>query len=245
MKTKFNKESRNLLIALLLGDGTISNNFVFKIAHCDKQKDYLEWKIRQLKDSGIRNNGIKSYIKTRGFNAGVPVFYTQLNIVPFIKVLRRVVYKDKKVIGNRKLLNRLDERGIAIWFMDDGHINIRKTNNKVHGFYIKISTCEPKEEVQVIIDYFKEVWNINLYMFHEGKKKDSYSLCCGTKEGLKFIDIVKPYVLQVPSMKYKIQFDLSQRDRSLYNKSPWSSEERKSHEMHSTHQSEDIVSSLQ
>ena len=235
MKTKFNKESRNLLIALLLGDGTISNNFVFKIAHCDKQKDYLEWKIKQLKDSGIRNNGIKSYIKTKGFNAGVPVFYTQLNIVPFIKVLRRVVYKDKKVIGNRKLLNRLDERGIAIWFMDDGHINIRKTNNKVHGFYIKISTCEPKEEVQVIIDYFKEVWNINFYMFHEGKKKDSYSLCCGTKEGLKFIDIVKPYVLQVPSMKYKVQFDLSQRDRSLYNRSPWSSEERKSHEMHSTH----------
>lgn len=245
MKTKFNKESRNLLIALLLGDGTISNNFVFKIAHCDKQKDYLEWKIRQLKDSGIRNNGIKSYIKTKGFNAGVPVFYTQLNIVPFIKVLRRVVYKDKKVIGNRKLLNRLDERGIAIWFMDDGHINIRKTNNKVHGFYIKISTCKPKEEVQVIIDYFKEVWNINFYMFHEGKKKDSYSLCCGTKEGLKFIDIVKPYVLQVPSMKYKVQFDLSQRDRSLYNRSLWSSEERKSHEMHSTHQSEDIVSSLQ
>lgn len=211
MKTKFNKESRNLLIALLLGDGTISNNFVFKLAHCAQQKDYLEWKIQQLKDAGIRNNGIKSYIKTRGFNAGVPVYYTQLNIVPFIKVLRRVVYKDKKIIGNRKLLNRLDARGIAIWFMDDGHINIRKTKDKIHGFYIKISTCEPKEEVQNIIDYFKEVWNINFYMIHEGRKKDSYSLCCGTKEGLKFIDIIKPYVLQVPSMKYKIQFDLSQR----------------------------------
>ena len=211
MKTKFNKESRNLLIALLLGDGTISNNFVFKLAHCAQQKDYLEWKIQQLKDAGIRNNGIKSYIKTGGFNAGVPVYYTQLNIVPFIKVLRRVVYKDKKIIGNRKLLNRLDAKGIAIWFMDDGHINIRRTKDKIHGFYIKISTCKPKEEVQNIIDYFREVWDINFYMIHEGRKKDSYSLCCGTKEGLKFIDIVKPYVLQVPSMKYKIQFDLSQR----------------------------------
>ena len=245
MKTKFNKESRNLLIALLLGDGTISNNFVFKLAHCAQQKDYLEWKIQQLKDAGIRNNGIKSYIKTRGFNAGVPVYYTQLNIVPFIKVLRRAVYKDKKIIGNRKLLNRLDAKGIAIWFMDDGHINIRRTKDKIHGFYIKISTCKPKEEVQNIIDYFREVWDINFYMIHEGRKKDSYSLCCGTKEGLKFIDIVKPYVLQVPSMKYKIQFDLSQRQRALYNKAPWSSEERNSHEMHSTHQSEDIVSSLQ
>lgn len=235
MKTKFNKDSRNLLIAMLLGDGTIGNNYVFKMAHSESQKDYLEWKIKQLNNNGIRNNGIKSYIKTCGYNIGVPVYYTQLNIIPFIKVLRRVVYKDKKILGNRKLLNRLTPMGIAIWYMDDGHINIRKNKEgRVHGFYIRISTCEPKEEVQTIIDYFKEVWHINFYMFHEGRKEDSYSLCCGTKEGLKFIELVKPYVEQVPSMLHKIQFDLSQRERAVYSKSPWSSEERKPHEMHST-----------
>lgn len=215
MKSKFNKKSRNLLIGLLLGDGTISNNNVFKIAHAESQKDYLEWKIEQLKEAGIRNNGIKSYIKTVGYNTGVPVYYTQLNIVPFIKVLRRVVYKNKKILGNRKLLNRLDAKGIAIWYMDDGHLNIRKNKGRPCGFYIKISTCEPKQEVQTIIDFFKEQWNINFYMFHEGKKENSYSLCCGTKEGLKFIDIVKPYVSQVPSMIHKITYDLSQRKRQL------------------------------
>ena len=215
MKTKFNKESRNLLIGLLIGDGTISNNNVFKIAHCEAQKDYLEWKINQLKGCGIRNNGIKSYIKTKGFNIGVPVYYTQLNTIPFIKVLRRVFYKGKKIIGNRKLLNRLSAKEIAIWYMDDGHINIRKDKGRPCGFYIKISTCEPKQEVQTIIDYFKEQWNINFYMYHEGKKEDSYSLCCGTKEGLKFIDIIKPYVLQVPSMIHKITYDLTQRHRPL------------------------------
>jgi len=78
-------------------------------------------------------------------------------------------------------------------------------------------------------------------MFHEGRKEDSFSLCCGTKEGLKFIDIVKPYVQQVPSMVHKIQFDLSQRTRSLYDKKSWSSEKRKSHEMHDTKNGEDIV----
>ena len=49
MKTKITKDSRNLLIALLLGDGTIMSNNVFKLAHCEQQKDYLEWKIKQLK----------------------------------------------------------------------------------------------------------------------------------------------------------------------------------------------------
>ena len=64
MKTKITKESRNLLIALLLGDGTICSNNVFKLAHAEQQKDYLEWKIKQLNDAGIRNNGLKTYVKT-------------------------------------------------------------------------------------------------------------------------------------------------------------------------------------
>lgn len=216
MKTKITKESRNLLIALLLGDGTICNNNVFKLAHAEQQKDYLGWKIKQLNDAGIRNNGLKTYVKTCGYNIGVNIYYTQLNIIPFIKVLRRIFYKPKKVLGNRKLLNRLDARGIAIWYMDDGHINIRKDKNgRPMGFYIKIATCLPKNELQIIIDYFKEVWDVNFYMFHEGKKEDSFSLCCGTKEGLKFINIIKKYVLQVPSMVHKIQYDLSQRRRPL------------------------------
>ena len=74
MKTKFNKESRSLMIGALLGDGSISNNNVYKIAHCEAQKDYLEWKIKQFNNRGIRNTGIKSYIKTCGYNSGVPVY---------------------------------------------------------------------------------------------------------------------------------------------------------------------------
>lgn len=216
MKTKITKESRNLLIAMLLGDGTISNNYVYKLAHAESQLDYLQWKIKQLNNAAIRNNCIKSYIKTKGYGVGATVYYTQLSIIPFIKVLRRIFYKPVKILGNRKLLNRLDAKGVAIWYMDDGHINIRRDKDgRPMGFYIKIATCLPREQVQTIIDYFKEVWNINFYMFHEGKKEDSYSLCCGTKEGLKFIDIVKPYVSQVPSMIHKITYDLSQRRRPL------------------------------
>lgn len=215
MKTKITKESRNLLIGMLLGDGTICSNNVYKLCHSIEQEDYLKWKIKLLNENGIRNNGLKYYTSSCGYNIGKTVCYTQLNVIPFIKVLRRVCYKGKKIVGNRKLLNRLSAQEIAIWYMDDGHINIRVNHGKPCGFYIKISTCEPKSEVQTIIDYFREVWNINFYMIHEGKKEDSYSLCCGTKEGLKFIDIIKPYVSQVPSMIHKITYDLTQRKKPL------------------------------
>lgn len=212
MKTKFNKESRNLIIGMLLGDGTISNNNVFKLSHGYKQKEYLEWKINLLNQYGIKNNGLKEYISNNGYNINSIVYYSQLSIIPFIKVLRRIIYKPIKNYANRKILNRLNPLGIAIWYMDDGCINIRKTNDKIHGFYIKISTCLYKEQNQIIIDYFKEVWDISFYQFKEGRaEKNTYSLCCGTKEGIKFIELVKPYIESCPSMLYKIQYDLSQR----------------------------------
>ena len=205
MKTKINKDSRNLLIGLLLGDGTISNNNIFKLSHSEKQREYLEWKLKLLNNNGIKNTGIKEYISTSGYNKGSRVLYSQLSIIPFIKVLRRICYKPKKVVGNRKLLNRLTAQEIAIWYMDDGCINIRKTDNKIHGFYIRIATCLSINELQVIIDYFKEVWNVSFYRISEGK--GTYSLCCGTQEGMKFIHIIEPYVNQVPSMLYKIRFN--------------------------------------
>lgn len=78
MKTKFNKESRNLMIGALLGDGSISNNNVYRIAHCEAQKDYLEWKVKQFNNRGIRNTGVKSYISSNGYNKGATVYYMKL-----------------------------------------------------------------------------------------------------------------------------------------------------------------------
>ena len=37
---KLSKEQKSLLIGLLIGDGTISNNYVFKLLHSILQKEY-------------------------------------------------------------------------------------------------------------------------------------------------------------------------------------------------------------
>ncbi len=203
MKTKINKESRDLLIALVIGDGTISNNNVLKLSHCIEQEDYLKWKIKQLNACGLKNNGVKYYTSKDGYNTGKTVCYTQLNIIPFIKLLRKIMYKPVK--NYTKLINRIDERGLAIWYMDDGHLNNRKyENGTYHGFYIKIATCLPKQQCNEIIAKIYEKFGVKFYTFHEGRKEDSFSLCCGTTEAKKFIKIVKPYVEQVPSMLYKV-----------------------------------------
>ena len=144
---KLSKEQKSLLIGLLLGDGTISSNCVFKLSHSEAQREYLEWKVGLLDVHGIKNNGVKEYISSCGYNTGKKVLYSQMSLNPTIKALRRTVYTPKKHI-TRKLLNWITPVGIAIWYMDDGHINIRKDKDgRPMGFYIKIATCLPKDEL--------------------------------------------------------------------------------------------------
>lgn len=82
---KLSKEQKSLLIGLLLGDGTISSNYVFKLSHSEAQREYLEWKVGLLDAHGIKNNGVKEYISSCGYNTGKKVLYSQMSLNPTIK----------------------------------------------------------------------------------------------------------------------------------------------------------------
>ena len=73
---KLSKEQKSLLIGMLLGDGTISSNFVFKLSHSEAQREYLEWKVKLLNEYNFKNNGIKEYISSCGYNTGKNVLYS-------------------------------------------------------------------------------------------------------------------------------------------------------------------------
>ena len=154
---------------------------------------------------GIKNNGIKEYTSSCGYNEGKLVLYSQLSIIPTIKALRRVVYNPKKKI-NRKLLNWLTPQGLAIWYMDDGHINVNTSKQRASIQHtIKIATCTELETTLEIIKYFEEKWNIKFRTFPEGK---GYSIASSSeKDAENFIKIVKPYIMEVPSLLYKIRKD--------------------------------------
>lgn len=205
---KLNKEQKSLLIALLLGDGTISSNYVFKLSHSEEQREFLEWKVKLASKVGFKLNGIKEYISKCGYNVGKNVLYSQFSINPTIKALRRTVYIPKKTIS-RKLLNWLNPLGLAIWFMDDGCININNSKQRSSIQHtIKIATCVELNIANIIINYFSEVWNIKFRLFNEGK--NTYSIASSTEEDCyNFVNLIKPYIIQVPSMLYKIRKDLT------------------------------------
>lgn len=212
IQKSLSKEQKRLLIALLIGDGTISSNYVFKLSHSIEQKEYLEWKVSLLNKFGIKNNGIKEYTSSCGYNYGKRVLYSQMSLHSTIKALRRSIYIPKKTI-TRRLLNWLDELGLAIWYMDDGFININESEQR-HGSIqrnIRISTCVDEQTCNMMIDYFKERWKVEFRPFLE--KSKLYSLATRTNNDTdKFIEIVKPYVEQVPSLLYKIRKSLTKEE---------------------------------
>lgn len=208
---RLSKEQKSLLIALLIGDGTISSNYVFKLSHSTLQREYLEWKVGLLNRYGIKNNGVKEYISKCGYNTGKSVLYSQMSLIPTIKALRRSVYTPKKTI-TRKLLEWLNPLGLAIWYMDDGCINVNTSKQRSSIQHtIKIATCVDDDTVKTIINYFDEVWGIHFRPFKEGRS--TYSIASSSElDCEKFIKIVKPYIEQVPSFLYKIRKDLTKEE---------------------------------
>lgn len=208
---KLSKEQKSLLIGLLLGDGTISSNYVFKLSHSEAQREFLEWKIDLLNKFEFKNNGVKEYISTCGYNKGNKVLYSQMSLNPTIKALRRTVYTPKKHI-TRRLLNWLTPIGLAIWYMDDGCINVNTSKQRSSIQHtIKIATCVDLDTAQVVIDYFKEVWDVQFRPFKEGK--GTYSIASSTESDCAaFIQIIRPYIEQVPSLLYKIRDNFTKEE---------------------------------
>ena len=191
---KIKKEHRNLLIGLSIGDGYVNKNGYIDIWHSPKQKEYVDYKYSLIKEYC----NVKPYLIHRG---GFPSYGFRTKTTPFIKVIRRVLYKKESKTLSTKILERLSLREIAIWWMDDGSMSIKKNKKtgSTKALVFTLSTCCNKEQNQIFIDWFFKKYNIK---FGQRKMKNSYALICGTKEGKKLSALLEPYI--IPSMKYKI-----------------------------------------
>lgn len=193
---KSSKQSRDLLIAMAIGDGTVNSNGYLAIRHSVKQKEYLQWKSDLLRKVGVNTTGLY-FVDNGGYGSYEMRTYTS----KFLKLLRKILYKPTKTLTT-KLLNRIGVIGLAIWYMDDGSLSNRySTEGTVKSSVLTISTCCSREQNQIIIDFLRDKYNIS---FGQRKMGKQYALICGTREARKFIELVSPVVKQVPCMHYKL-----------------------------------------
>lgn len=155
-----------------------------RIIHGEKQKEYCEWKsnIFHSKLKFIEENG---YSKKPAFR-----FTTKCFAMPYDIPI------DKKKTCPDWILDTLDARGIAIWYMDDGNIN--KSKNR-----IRISTCSfDKETNEKFVKKFQSLGIICDICEDKGTDYLYYYLSFNSENSKKLMNLIRPYIH--PNLDYKM-----------------------------------------
>lgn len=210
--TQISDIQKDVLIGTILGDCCIRIQYNYPygiLEHSEKQKDYLEYKYNILKNlsSNIscrtRNPTDKSLIRTTCSSCQFRI-RTNSNLLYFYNLFYE---KNKKIIKD-ELLSLINERVLAIWYMDDGWLNFSKNKNTCG-----IATlCFSKKDNEKLCAYLTNRYNVE---FSVTRRKESYYLTIRKQNDVeKFINIVSEYIPNC--MKYKK--DLTKRDPLLSNK---------------------------
>ena len=192
-----NNDQLQLVYGSYLGDGNIDitkkNRYRLRVLHCEKGKEYCQWK------ASIFNINKLNYIEKNGYSQK-PAYYFQTKIFD----LEDKIPKNTKHVPDW-LIDKIDERGIAVWYMNDGSIMKRKLKDGSINNYISIHTDNFDYEMQEkIVKKFNE-YGIESSI-HKSREK-YYYLNFNKENTFKLLNLISPYIHS--SMKYKIDFKLS------------------------------------
>lgn len=208
-------EEEAILLGCLLGDGHIEkrgNSYRFKIRHCVKHKEYIEYKFKKLKRFCFQQpKEISNGKKEKNYLA----VYFNSKSGRFLEKYHKLFYKEKKLSTQRlkyeksislELINFLPKNPLllAIWFLDDGHCRTDCQGGRI------ATDCFTKQEVIHLKNYLWKNYKIQTtivnFKTNNKKKTCHYLSILGKNQNFeRFINLIKPIVDNIPCMTYKIK----------------------------------------
>jgi hypothetical protein len=187
-------ELEQFFIGSFLGDGsfrksskTKSKNAKFTVGHGEKQTEYLNWKLNFLKEKGIKASIYYHTVKDSRIKKGYYISgFLKTETNPIFNIYDNQYIPKKSIDYN--FIKKLDNFGLAVWFMDDGFVTKNSFQISTCGFEIK--------EIQILQKILLENFNIKSNMVQSKEiyiKAESKDL---------FIKLIEPYI--IPSLKYKL-----------------------------------------
>lgn len=193
----FTYEQKQLIYGTAIADGHIfrknkNRHGALSIKHSVKQMEFIDLKYEMLKDF-VRTKptiqvswiGDKKY-KCKSFRTLTHDFFTYLHKALYIENNEGEMIKTL----NRSILEKIDEPGLAIMYMDYGTVH-----HKCRDFCFE---CFSKEEQQMFCDWLKEKYDLKARVIKYGEKFRTRIYTWN-----EFDEIVEPFIIE--SMKYKIQ----------------------------------------
>jgi superfamily II DNA or RNA helicase len=185
-----NDDQLQIIYGSYLGDGclqlTKKNRYRLRIIHCKEQKEYCNWKAEMFNIYNINyieNNG---YSKKEAYSFNTKCFDLKYDL------------SNKKNIPDW-LIDEIDARGIAIWFMDDGSITKNTLKDGTDSYFAKISSNNFDYDNHNKIETIFKKFNIEIKIY---KTRNYYEISFNKENTIKLFDLIRIY--NHSNMDYKL-----------------------------------------
>lgn len=191
------------LYGMIIGDGHIFNdkrsngNLRFVATNGEEQLEYLKYKMSLFNNNGkIVEAGRSPYSHKK-------IYHWFLNTDGNItnRLYEDIYINDKKTITD-SVINRLNDVGLALLYMDDGCLSHREEINQ--HCHIRLNTQGlTKEENELLCSFINNKYGIKCHVSDENKngKPRYYHIHISSCSAKDFLRIVTPYMCK--SMAYK------------------------------------------
>jgi len=190
---------KELIIGSLLGDATYMGTSAVKFKHGHRQRDYLIWKLRELKNL-VSENALRvmPYEDNRGYKGIFYRFYTKANTD--IENIIRMFYGDGHKVVSNEILDKLTPFSIAVWYMDDGITDFHhRSGHNATASYGICTDSFTHDECDLICRHLKDRYGIVSYV--RDTERGHPRVRIRSVSSSDFSDIIKPYL--IPCMRYK------------------------------------------
>jgi recombination protein RecA len=195
-KFKITAHQKQIIIGKILGDGYLETTngitYRLKVEHNIKQKEYVFWAYRELKNISPSKPKLKIH---KSFNRKTyKKYWFNTSYTTSLKFYGQQFYPEgKKVVP--KLIHRwLTPLAFAVWFMDDGSIKSKECKGKIINTQ-SFDEVSLKRLRLAIESNFKIKTTLR-------KQKDGTQLYIPASEYDKLKQVIGKYTL--PSLSYKL-----------------------------------------
>ncbi|MBL7169819.1 MAG: hypothetical protein ISS48_02275 [Candidatus Aenigmarchaeota archaeon] len=180
----FTDDHKQILLGSILGDASLSHgggiNYYLEEIHSVQQRDYLSWKDSYFKILGSKT---KDKIHTiRKLNKSYKQFRLKTLSFPILTKCYEEFYFDGKKTITKNILDQLNELGLTVWYLDDGHATVLES-------LIRLSTDNYSYQEHLLIKkWFRKTWNLGPRI---GKRTGKYYLLFNKKDSKTLLLIFK------------------------------------------------------
>jgi hypothetical protein len=170
------------------------------VKHCARQAEYAEHKADLLH---CLLGGAKPKISPFD-NSGHPgVMFAKTN--KYFRILKKRLYRNGHKFISRQILDYLTDEGLAIWWMDDGSLYMKRRNGIIHAREGILSTYCSKSECETVADWFRDRYGI---VVAPVAHKRSFRIRINTANLKLLVPIIAPHVVPCLSYKIDMKYDL-------------------------------------